>query len=102
MEEKNIIAETERLLLRRYTKSDLQDLYEYLSNPRVVKYEPYRPMSMEEAESNLDWRISTDEMIAVELKSNHKMIGNVYFWKDEEGRPLWKDTYIYARLNENA
>ena len=27
---------------------------------------------------------------------------NVYFWKDEEGRPLWKDTYIYARLNENA
>lgn len=102
MEEKIIIAETERLLLRRYIKSDLQDLYEYLSNPRAVKYEPYQPMSMEEAESNLDWRISTDEMIAVELKSNHKMIGNVYFWKDEEGRPLWKDTYIYARLNEKA
>ena len=39
MEEKIIIAETERLLLRRYIKSDLQDLYEYLSNSRVVKYE---------------------------------------------------------------
>ena len=39
MEEKIIIAETERLLLRRYIKSDLQDLYEHLSNSRVVKYE---------------------------------------------------------------
>ena len=27
---------------------------------------------------------------------------NVYFWRYEEGRPIWKDTYIYARLNENA
>ena len=81
MEEKMIIAETERVLLRRYTKNDLQDLYEYLSNPRVVKYEPYQPMSMEEAESNLAWRISTDEMIAVELKSNHKLIGNFVFGK---------------------
>lgn len=171
-----VIAETERLFLRRYKKSDLQDLYEYLSNPRVVKYEPYKPMSMEETADNLDWRISTDEMVAVELKSNHKMIGNVYlgkrdfesleigyvfheaywgngyakesckklislafsqdvhrifaecdpqntdswrllealgfereahlkknvyFWKNEEGRPIWKDTYIYAILNKN-
>lgn len=175
MEEKIIIAETERLILRRYTENDLQDLYEYLSNPRVVQYEPYKPMNIEETKSNLAWRISTEEMVAVELKSNHKMIGNVYmgkrdfesleigyvfhedywgkgyakescmalislafseeihrifaecdpqnsaswrlletlgfereahlkknvyFWKDEEGRPLWKDTYIYARLNE--
>ena len=24
---------------------------------------------------------------------------NVYFWKDAEGNPIWKDTYVYARLN---
>ena len=168
------IAETERLILRRYKKSDLQDLYEYLSDAEVVKYEPYLPMSMKEAEDNLMWRISTEEMIAVELKSNHKMIGNVYlgkrefealeigyvfhqeywgkgyakesclaliqlafskgihriyaecdpenvsswkllevlgfereahlkknvyFWKDDNGMPIWKDTYIYAQVN---
>ena len=23
---------------------------------------------------------------------------NVYFWKDEQGNPIWKDTYIYAIL----
>ena len=24
---------------------------------------------------------------------------NVYFWKDENEEPIWKDTYIYAKLN---
>ena len=175
MQEKILIAETDRLILRRYTKNDLQDLYEYLSDSEVVKYEPYKPMSMQEVEGNLEWRISTDEMIAVELKSNGKMIGNVYlgkrdfdsleigyvfnrnywgkgyakescttliaqafsdgihrifaecdpenigswkllesmgfereahlkqnvyFWKDDENKPIWKDTYIYAKLNK--
>lgn len=170
----NVIVETERLILRRYVEGDAQDLYEYLSNPEVVKYEPYKPMEPDEVKSNLAWRISTDEMIAVELKSSHKMIGNVYlgkrefdalemgyvfnqvywgkgyakesckaligqafsggihrifaecdpqnqgswrlleslgfereaylkqnvyFWKDDDNKPLWKDTYIYARLN---
>lgn len=170
-----VIAETERLILRRYTENDLQDLFEYLSNPDVVAFEPYQPMNMEEVKDNLKWRISTDEMIAVELKATNKMIGNVYlgkrefdsleigfvfnndywkkgyaresceklielafqnkihrvyaecdpgnanswgllekmgflregllrknvyFWKDENDQPIWKDTYIYARLND--
>lgn len=25
---------------------------------------------------------------------------NVYFWKDEQDKPIWKDTYVYAMLNE--
>ena len=71
---KKIIIETDRLILRRYCKEDLQDLYEYLSDEEVVKYEPYKPMNINEVEGDLDWRISTDEMIAAELKSNNKMI----------------------------
>lgn len=61
-------------------------------------------------------------MIAVELKKSCKMIGNVYmgrrdfealgfqreahfrknvyFWKDENQKAIWKDTYVYARLND--
>ena len=81
MTEKKIIVETDRLILRRFCKEDLQDLYEYLSDEEVVKYEPYKPMNIKEVEENLDWRISTDEMIAVVLKSNNKMIGNVYLGK---------------------
>lgn len=60
---------------------DLQDLFEYLSDEKVVEYEPYKPMNIEEVKDELEWRISTDEMIAVELKDNHKMIGNVYLGK---------------------
>lgn len=132
-------------------------------------------MNLRETEENLAWRISTDEMIAVELKSNNKMIGNVYlgkrdfesleigyvfhrqywgqgyakescralikkafsegvhrifaecdpcnlgswklleslgfereahyrqnvyFWKDDNNDPIWKDTFVYAVLNK--
>jgi RimJ/RimL family protein N-acetyltransferase len=24
---------------------------------------------------------------------------NVYFWKDEDGNPIWKDTYVYSLTN---
>ena len=167
--------ETERLILRRYTADDLQDLYEYLSDAEVVKFEPYKAMQLDEVRENLTWRIESDEMIAVERKSDHKMIGNiylgkrdfdafeigyvfnrnfwgngyakeacaaviedafrhgahrifaecdpenpnswklletlsfkreahfrksVYFWTDTAGKPLWKDTYVYAKLNQ--
>lgn len=170
-----MITETERLILRRYTADDLSDLYEYLSDEEVVRYEPYKPMSLAETKDNLNWRIGTDEMIAVELKETYKMIGNIYlgkrdfnflelgyvfnqkfwgkgyakegceamikhsfangihrifaecdpmnisswklleslgferethlkqnvfFWTDEQGQPIWKNTYIYAKVNE--
>lgn len=172
--EENMILETERLILRRYTAGDLEDLYEYLSDNEVVRFEPYKAMTMKETKENLNWRVKTDEMLAVELKDNHKMIGNVYlgkrdfnaleigfvfnrkfwgkgyareiceaaveqafsngvhriyaecdpdnanswrlleaigfdreahlkknvyFWTDEQGNPIWKDTYIYAKSN---
>ena len=73
--------ETESLILRRYNENDLEDLYEYLSDPEVVRFEPHKPLNMEETEGNLTWRISTDEMTAVETKDTHKMIGNVYMGK---------------------
>ena len=76
-----MISETERLILRRYRKEDLRDLFEYLSDYDVVKYEPYLPMNMAEAEEELNQRIASNEMIAVELKDGHKMIGNIYLGK---------------------
>ena len=61
-----MITETERLVLRRYKEEDLQDLFEYLSDQEVVEYEPYRSLTLDETKENLEWRIGTDEMIAVE------------------------------------
>ena len=74
-------VETKRLILRRFRESDLQDLHEYLSDPEVVAFEPYKPQTLEEVRGNLAWRISTEEMIAVELKETGKLIGNVYLGK---------------------
>jgi len=170
-----VIAETERLILRRFTESDLQDLYDYLSDADVVEHEPYKVITMSETKRELERRILTEEMIAVELKCNHKLIGNVYlgkrdfdsleigyvfnknywakgyakescmklielafsdgihrifaqcdplnlnswkllesigfdreahlkqnlyFWRDDNNKPVWKDTFIYAKMNE--
>ena len=175
MPDKKIMMQTDRLILRRYCKDDLQDLFEYLSDEEVVKYEPYKPMSLAETSEELDERISTDEMIAVVLKATNKLIGNVYlgkrefdsleigyvfnkqywgqgyakescdalikkafsegihrifaecdpcnssswrlleslgfvkeahfkqnvfFWKDDKGNPIWKDTFVYSILNQ--
>lgn len=75
--------ETKRLLLRRFREGDLDDLYRYLSDPEVVRFEPYRPMSLEEVRQNLEWRVSTEEMIAVELKDTGRLIGNVYLGRRE-------------------
>ncbi|MBQ7925817.1 MAG: GNAT family N-acetyltransferase [Lachnospiraceae bacterium] len=78
-----VFAETERLILRGFAQDDLTDLFEYLSDPDVVEFEPHKPMSMDDARTNLKWKISSNEMIAVELKSNHKVIGNVYMGKND-------------------
>ena len=80
MEEKTI-TETDRLILRRYREEDLQDLYEYLSDESVVRFEPYKPMDLNEAKEKLGRRILSDEMVAVELRSDRKLIGNVYLGK---------------------
>lgn len=75
--------ETPRLILRRYRETDLEDLYSYLSDPEVVRFEPYRPMDMEETEAELKRRMASCEMTAVELKENGRLIGNVYLGERE-------------------
>lgn len=171
------MIETDRLILRPFTMDDFDDLYEYISDAKVVEYEPYKPLTREEARENLKWRCTTDEMFAVALKENGKVIGNVYFgnrdfnskeigyvfnknfwgkgyakeacraviadafengihrvfaeldpdnensrhlveslgfvreayfkqnvyfWEDEDGNPIWKDTYVYSLLAERV
>ncbi len=169
--------ETRRLLLRKFNQEDLQDFYEMVANPAVVRYEPYGPMTMAQAAKELDARIASGEFTAAALKETGKVIGNiylgrreygaleigflfneaywgegyaaescealireafrggvnricaqcdpdnpaswrlleklgfareghlrrnVYFWTDDKGRPLWKDTYLYATLDNKT
>lgn len=46
------MIETERLILRRFCKEDLQDLYEYVSDETVVRFEPYKPMAMNDVKED--------------------------------------------------
>lgn len=70
--------ETERLILRRHEEKDFADMREYLSDEKVVAFEPYLPMSDDEVRECLRERMGSDEFIAVEEKASGKMIGNLY------------------------
>lgn len=73
--------ETERLILRGFEAEDEVALYTYLSDQEVVKWEPYEPITREQTKAVLQERMATDEMIAMEMKESHTVIGNVYMGK---------------------
>ena len=62
--------ETERLVLRRYREDDLQDLFEYLSDPEMVKYEPQKPMDMEETKGNLPTWLAPVQARVIPVKTD--------------------------------
>ncbi|MBP1045857.1 GNAT family N-acetyltransferase [Enterococcus sp. BWM-S5] len=86
--------ETERLYLRSFEKTDGPALYDYLSDEEVVKYEPYKAFSMEEAEQEAIRRSGNPDFYAVCLKDD-TLIGNVYFSKG--AFDTWMIGYVFNR-----
>lgn len=77
-----IKLETDRLILREFLPTDWEDLYEYLSLPEVVEYEPYGIQSQEDCIDEAKYRASQgsdNSFFAVCLKENNKVIGQIYF-----------------------
>jgi len=70
---------TDRLTIRPFTKDDGRDLYEYLSNPAIYRYEPGEPISLEQAVVLAGERANTNRFFAVVLMNTGKMIGHLYF-----------------------
>jgi RimJ/RimL family protein N-acetyltransferase len=70
--------ETERLLLRKFSPDDWPDLYEYLSQESVVKYQPYDVFTEEESRQEAARRAADGHYWAVCLKDSGKLIGNMY------------------------
>jgi RimJ/RimL family protein N-acetyltransferase len=75
--------ETKRLTIRKFQENDWNDLYEYLSDENVVKFEPYPVFTKEQAKKEATRRSTDDSFWAVCLKDNKKLIGNVYLSKQE-------------------
>ena len=85
--------ETERLVIRRFTAADSEDLYEYLSDPEVVRFEPYEPHTREEAEREAARRAGDENFFAVCRKDTGKLIGNIYFQKGDFD--TWELGYVF-------
>lgn len=70
--------ETERLLLRPWQESDLNDFYEYCKSPEVGPNAGWKPHeSIEESQKVLAGFVKSDREFAVVLKENGKAIGSL-------------------------
>jgi RimJ/RimL family protein N-acetyltransferase len=90
------MMETERLIIRDFKADDWADLYEYLSKEIVVRYEPYGVFSIDDAIKEAEKRSKNECYLAVCLKGNNKLIGNVYFGRQEpEDILTWEIGYVF-------
>ncbi len=92
---KFIELESERLTIRRFTPDDYHDLFEYLSNEDVIKYEPYDIFSEEQAKQEAINRSENPHFWAVCLKATGKLIGNVYLAKQDFD--TWELGYVFNK-----
>lgn len=94
---------TGRLTIRRFTAEDRRDLYEYLSDPEVVKFEPYEPLSEEECRREAARRAADPDFWAVclslgggETEECGKLIGNLYFTRRQPAEwQTWEIGYVF-------
>ncbi len=84
---------TERLHIRGFRAEDWKDLYEYLSDEQVIKYEPYDAFTEEESRHEAAKRSKNEDFLAVCLKDTDKVIGNLYF--SEQGFGTWELGYVF-------
>ena len=83
--------ETNRLILRRYDMTDFQDLLEHAFEQGIHRvYAECDPLN------TASWKLL--ERLGFHREAFFRQ--NVIFWKDEDGLPIWKDTYVYAKLKE--
>lgn len=94
--ESDVFLESERLYIRRFKADDWQDLYEYLSLQSVVQYEPYDIHTVEECKIKAQNRATNEAIWAVCLKENDKLIGNMYFNRQEPLEYLtWEIGFVF-------
>ena len=88
--------ETNRLYLRLFHPSDYYDLYEYLSDPKVVQYEQYSTFTLKQCRAEAIMRSKNPSYLAVILKDYGKLIGNLYFV--EHSFMTWEIGYIFNQF----
>ncbi|WMJ88460.1 GNAT family N-acetyltransferase [Anaerocolumna sp. MB42-C2] len=79
------VLETDRLLLRNWEISDLEDFYEYAKNPNVGPMAGWKPHeSLDESRKILNSFIEREEVWAVVYRVNRKVIGSIGLHNDSK------------------
>lgn len=75
--------ETERLILRPFTYTDLGDLYDYAKNPNVGPNAGWKPHeNVDDSKDILKIFMDEEEVLAIVWKANNKVIGSLGLHKD--------------------
>lgn len=89
------VIETERLILRSFSKGDAADLLAYLREPAARCFLSLKLDDLETADAEVEARSKNDEHVAVCLRTGGKLIGDLFCVPDEA------DTYAVG-WNFNA
>jgi len=82
-------------LIRRFTPDDWRDLHEYLSQPEVVRFEPYDAFAEKASKKEAARRAEDPGFWAVCLRESGKLIGNVYL--GQQAFDSWELGYVFNR-----
>jgi RimJ/RimL family protein N-acetyltransferase len=70
---------TDRLAIRRFRPADADDLFEYLSDPQIYRFEPGEPIDRVQAGQRARYMVAASDFWAIELVAAGKVIGQLYF-----------------------
>jgi [ribosomal protein S5]-alanine N-acetyltransferase len=82
---------TPRLTIRRFRPEDAGDLYDYLSDPQVYRFEPGEPIDRAQAVQRAAEMAISPDFWAIELQTGGKVIGQLYFKQIEPAEHLTCD-----------
>ena len=88
--------ETERLIIRSFELKDRDDLEEYMLQRVNKRFEAYPEFSKEKTDKEIRHRSQSSEFLAIELKEENKVIGNIYL-----GNRDYNSKELGYVLNEN-
>lgn len=88
--------ETDRIMIRKFTPEDWKDLYDYLSDATVLKFEPYDIFTEAQCKLEAIKRSNQESFLAVCLKSTGKLIGNIYIEQQHPKKySTWELGYVF-------
>ena len=94
--------ETERLILRPWKWEDAEDMYAYASSPNVGPRAGWKPHeSIEETRQIMkEMFVGADDVWALELKENHKVIGSLGLHETSRGGLVYDREMGYVLSEE--